>query len=407
MSLITQVVCRQNKDYIKKSGKAALYLLVRVNADWDKFPLNLDWQAGKFDDNNGQVMPRSKEDEDVNDYNLIIRTEVGRVNEIFKKYRLSERVLTIELLNTEYYEPNKSKDFGVYMADKIISRVKSKEISVGSQKVHFTVYRQLIRFKSKISYQDITVKFVENFQKFLIKQLSKNTVSSYLRTLKSYINLAKDDFKLSIENPFLKAKVNLSDSDTETIHLMKSEVQLLFQYYNSLGKGDLHRIILSRFFVGCYTGLRISDIMRITEDSLLKAILNNQLVLFPKKTQRYRKILIIDLHQKSIQAMQEMFENLKEYQVNQVKWRQKTQITEQVGNYTLKKIADIAGIKKHLTYHVSRHTFATNYLRAGGDVVKLKDALGHSNINITMRYVHIVDEEKADAMNKLADFYNS
>jgi len=161
MSLITQVVCRQNKDYIKKSGKAALYLLVRVNADWDKFPLNLDWQAGKFDDNNGQVMPRSKEDEDVNDYNLIIRTEVGRVNEIFKKYRLSERVLTIELLNTEYYEPNKSKDFVVYMADKIISRVKSKEISVGSQKVHFTVYRQLIRFKSKISYQDITVKFVE------------------------------------------------------------------------------------------------------------------------------------------------------------------------------------------------------------------------------------------------------
>jgi len=407
MSAITQVLCRQNNQYIKKNGTSALYLLVRVNDDYARFPVNLDWTSGKFDENEGQCRKRFEIDDDVNDYNLIIRTEISKINEIFKKYRLSEKILTIEILNIEYYEPNKSKDFVAYMSSKILVRLKAKEISQGSHKVHFTVYRQLIRYKSKIAYQDITVKFVQNFQKFLRKELSQNTVASYLRTLKSYINLAKEDFNLLIENPFLKAKINLSDSDTETIHLMKSEVQSLFQYYEKLDEGHLDRVILSRFFVGCYTGLRISDIMRITQSDLSNAIIQNQLVLFPQKTQRYRKILIINLNEKSIQVIKEMFENLKNYQTLQPKWRKSILVTEQTGNYTLKNICEKLKIEKKVTFHVSRHTFATNYLRAGGDVIKLKDALGHSNINITMRYVHIVNEEKADAMNKLADFYNS
>ncbi|MEA5459092.1 site-specific integrase [Arcicella sp. LKC2W] len=407
MSLITQVICRQNKDYIKKNGRSALYLLVRVNDDWDKFALNLDWQAGKFDDATGSVLPRQKSDIDVNDYNLIIRTEVARVNEIFKRYRLSGQDLTIELLNTEYYEPNKAKDFLEYMSSKIKSRLKNKEISQGSHKVHFTVYRQLLKFRTKISYQDLTVKFVEQFQTFLRKQLAQNTCASYLRTLKSYITLAKNDFSLAIDNPFGKAKVDLSDSDTACEHLLKDELKLLFRYYDSLDEGTMNKVILSRFFVGCYTGLRISDITRIDEKMLESAKTQNQLVLFPQKTARYKKILYVNLHEKALFFIEEMFSNLKDYQAIQPKHRATVKVTEQVANRKLKEISEELELNKKLTYHVSRHTFATNYLRAGGRVEHLQDALGHSSISITMRYVHIVNAEKADAMNKLADFYNS
>ena len=102
-----------------------------------------------------------------------------------------------------------------------------------------------------------------------------------------------------------------------------------------------------------------------------------------------------------------MFKNLKAFQELQPKHRQGASVAEQVGNRQLKLISEQLELNKKLTYHVSRHTFATNYLRAGGRVEHLMDALGHSNISITMRYVHIVNAEKADAMNKLADFYNS
>jgi hypothetical protein len=145
---------------------------------------------------------------------MIIRTEIARVNEIFKKYRLSERVLNLDLLNTEYYEPYKSKDFLAYKHSKIVTRLKNKEISKESHKVHFKVYRQLIRFRSKIAYQDLTVKFVEQFQTFLRKELAQNTTASYLRTLKSYITLAKEDFSLSIvRDKVRKLRSNLEMND--------------------------------------------------------------------------------------------------------------------------------------------------------------------------------------------------
>lgn len=58
----------------------------------------------------------------------------------------------------------------------------------------------------------------------------------------------------------------------------------------------------------------------------------------------------------------------------------------------MKNIAKVVGITKLLTYHVSRHTFATLFLSRGGRVEVLQKILGHSKIEDTMIYVHIIDE---------------
>jgi integrase/recombinase XerD len=44
-------------------------------------------------------------------------------------------------------------------------------------------------------------------------------------------------------------------------------------------------------------------------------------------------------------------------------------------------------------FHRLRHTFATNYLRSGGDIVRLSRVLGHSQITTTMRYQHLQTED--------------
>lgn len=62
-------------------------------------------------------------------------------------------------------------------------------------------------------------------------------------------------------------------------------------------------------------------------------------------------------------------------------------------NAHLKEIAKICGIKKVVTFHVARHSFATNFLRLGGTIEKLQELLGHSSITETRIYVHIVQEE--------------
>ena len=44
-------------------------------------------------------------------------------------------------------------------------------------------------------------------------------------------------------------------------------------------------------------------------------------------------------------------------------------------------------------FHLLRHTFATQYLRHGGDVVRLSIVLGHSEVPTTMKYLHLLTED--------------
>lgn len=72
--------------------------------------------------------------------------------------------------------------------------------------------------------------------------------------------------------------------------------------------------------------------------------------------------------------------------------------TEKTVNIQLKEIAEVAEINKPITSHVGRHSFATLFLLKGGDVQTLMKILGHSKIDTTMVYVHIVDQEKKKQM---------
>ncbi|MBQ9439043.1 MAG: tyrosine-type recombinase/integrase [Paludibacteraceae bacterium] len=68
-------------------------------------------------------------------------------------------------------------------------------------------------------------------------------------------------------------------------------------------------------------------------------------------------------------------------------------------NRALKLMAENAGIDKLVSFHVSRHTFATMTLTAGGDIYTTSKLLGHTNVHTTEIYADVVMEKKADAVN--------
>lgn len=56
-----------------------------------------------------------------------------------------------------------------------------------------------------------------------------------------------------------------------------------------------------------------------------------------------------------------------------------------------------AGIKKKITFHCLRHTFATLQLEHDTDIYTIKGMLGHTNVKTTQIYAHIVDKSKRNA----------
>jgi site-specific recombinase XerD len=59
----------------------------------------------------------------------------------------------------------------------------------------------------------------------------------------------------------------------------------------------------------------------------------------------------------------------------------------------IRNTARRAGIAKHVTPHVLRHSFATNFLRNNGNMRYLSSLLGHASMDTTMMYAHVVDED--------------
>ena len=72
-------------------------------------------------------------------------------------------------------------------------------------------------------------------------------------------------------------------------------------------------------------------------------------------------------------------------------------------NEILDRWAKQAGILKHVTFHVARHTHATMMLTLGADLYTISKLLGHTNIQTTQIYAKLVDESKMKAIALIPD----
>lgn len=73
-------------------------------------------------------------------------------------------------------------------------------------------------------------------------------------------------------------------------------------------------------------------------------------------------------------------------------------------NRKLKIMTKQLGIDKHITFHCSRHTFATMMLTLGVDIYTVSKLLGHRRVTTTQIYGNIVDKKKREAVDMIPDF---
>jgi integrase len=70
-------------------------------------------------------------------------------------------------------------------------------------------------------------------------------------------------------------------------------------------------------------------------------------------------------------------------------------------NAQLQAWAGLAGVKKHITFHIARHTYATILLSLGAGIETISKNLGHSEIRTTQIYAKVINQQQRAAVNKL------
>ena len=240
--------------------------------------------------------------------------------------------------------------------------------------------------KRKITFEDIDEEFVLGFKKFLATKartksntpLSQNTRFTYYNKFKAALRKAFEEGYTS--KNYATTVKGFAQGETSREYLTHEELQ-------AMAKAECkHPILKSAFLFSCLTGLRWSDINKLTWSEVREAGDETQLVFKQKKTagQEYQFISpqARNLMGKRKQEKDRVFQGLKygaHFNAEILRWCMR------------------AGITKHITFHSARHTHAVLLFTNGADIYTVSKVLGHREIRTTQVYAKIVDKKKKEA----------
>jgi len=136
--------------------------------------------------------------------------------------------------------------------------------------------------------------------------------------------------------------------------------------------------------------------MKLTKDNVLLGIDGGQWIITKRtKTNTPVKIPILD-------TTQQLIDKYKNNIRAQVTGTLLPTLSNQKLNSYLKEIADGCKMKKNLTFHMARHTFATTVtLTNGVPIETVSKLLGHTKLSTTQIYAKVIERKVSDDMNAL------
>jgi len=236
-------------------------------------------------------------------------------------------------------------------------------------------------------FSQINNRVAEEYKRFLLTAplggnkkgtISQNTASTYFSIFKAALKQAFIEGYLTVD---LSAKIKgIQDQESRREYLSVDEL-------NTLASTPCERDVLKRAALfSALTGLRHCDIQKLRWKEI--NIDGNQARLHFTQ-QKTKGVEYMPISEQALQLCGEpekpekfVFEDLPD-----PSWI----------SHPLKKWVVAAGIKKKITFHCFRHTYATLQLSSGTDIYTVSKMLGHTNVKTTQIYAKVVDEKKDKA----------
>lgn len=252
----------------------------------------------------------------------------------------------------------------------------------------------------RITFADITPEWVQGFRDYLDKDavawshdyrkrikdkpLARNSKLSYFNKLRACLNQAFEDRIIPI-NP-CRGVERFRPEEGIRMYLTIDEVRLLAQTDCEYPR------IKDAFLFSCMTGLRRSDILRLTWGDIHKQGDFTRIIFRQKKTEGQE---YLDITPQAAQLMGDpkgindpIFEDIH---------------SPSCTNKAVQEWVLNAGIHKKISFHCARHTFATMMLDLGTDIYTVSKLLGHRDLSTTQIYVKVLDKNKQKAVSNIPD----
>lgn len=371
-------------DAMRKDKTYPLYLRVKIAGRKkdislsEHIPLEF-WDKLKF-----QVKRSYPDAEKINQ---VIATKILLAKTIISRYKNNNLFLNLEDFENGFgYE--KTSSFYGFIENEIKKEREIGDLSEGTISGFVKDLSKLKRYKPIILMSDLTVSLLEGYEIYMRNKLKNkvNTINRSFRFIRNFNNRAKKQ-GLTDKYPFDQKR--LKTEPTQRIFLLEHEIETLTAYYHDLPDNLGEKNTLQAYLFCCYTGIRFSDASLLRH----KDINNDILSIKMRKTKEIVTIPLLD--KAKVLLQQNLSVPASQKQPEQLIFKMPC---SQVANRQLKRSAEKAKINKHLTFHISRHTFGTLALTNDIPIVMVSKLMGHSNIKQTLQYAKIIDTKLTQDM---------
>ncbi len=381
------------------AGLHPLYVRITIDGKRTEFSSKKFINPKQWDPKMMKMKGSSEEARTINSYLETIKSKVNQT-QIILEYQ--EEPITLEKFMSAYLGKKSEKERTLIPIfqdhNKRVKSLIGVEYSAGTYERYQVSLKHTQDFiQHQYGIQDIALHkinhtFIADYDFYLRteRNCSNNTTVKYIKNFKKIIRICIANGWI-IQDPFLHYKTKLQEVEREV--LTQEELQKLIDKTFSIERLELVRDI---FLFSCYTGLAYIDVKQLTEANLVKGI-DGQLWISThrQKTDSPSKIPLLDNAQYIINKYADHPKSGNENTLMPI-------LSNQKMNAYLKEIADICGIKKELTYHSARHTFATTVTLSNGVPIEtVSKMLGHTSIRTTQHYAKITDRKVANDMQNL------
>lgn len=398
MKSIFRVVFYLRSNYVNKEGKTSVMLRIYLNNERLSLgSTGIAITASQWDKDKERIKGRTT---DALSTNLQLDNIASGLQAIFRKIEMSDD-LSLERIKSEFLGKKDEIDTLMQLFEKHNTDI-SKQVGISVSKAtlqkynvckrHFSDFLDKQYKRNDLKLTELTYLVIREFDLYLrtVVGQNSNTATKTMKTFKT-ITLLGQKMGVPLHDPFINHRFHLEPVNRG--FLTDEEILLIANKEIGISRLELVRDI---FIFSCFTGLAYIDVSNLTPDHIVTLGDKQWIMTQRQKTSVETNILLLDIPKAIIDK----------YCDNPAYPKRENKLfpilSNQKMNAYLKEIADLCGIKKNLTFHLARHTFATMSLSKGVPMESVSKMLGHTNIKTTQIYARITNKKIEHDMEELA-----